>query len=459
MMAGAKQTPGKKSAKDSRFTRINKWLHLWLGLASGIIVLIVCLTGCIWVFNEEITGLLEPETKIERQDKPVLKPSQLQQIAAGLYPEKVIGYAQYQQGRTINLVLRNPEETGRRGGGITLKLNPYTGEVVKKEVRKKGETDFFRFILNGHRFLWLPFEIGRPVVNHGTLVFVVLLITGMIWWYPKKWNKSTRDKSFKIKWGASFKRVNLDLHNVLGFYSLLFLLALALTGMVYGIQWYSEGLYWVTSGGQQLPEYNRRMQSDTLAVNKFYTADQAMDLAWNKVITSHPKSEGFYYVYPDLSKAASAIDITVYPTAGQFYNSQGYTFDRHTLAPLKREDVYSKSYASSAVGGKLRKMNYDIHVGSILGFPGKVLAFLASLIGASLPVTGFLVWYGRKFKKKKIPKVAGRSEVPLTKPGRNVLQNKQEAPVLALNQTLPALAQRRQKIARYLKQRLITRPF
>ena len=46
-------------------------------------------------------------------------------------------------------------------------------------------------------------------------------------------------------------------------------------------------------------------------------------------------------------------------------------------------------------------MNYDIHVGSILGFPGKVMAFLASLIGASLPITGFLVWYGRKFKKRK----------------------------------------------------------
>jgi uncharacterized iron-regulated membrane protein len=440
MMTGTKQTPGKKSAKDSRFTRINKWLHLWLGLASGIIVLIVCITGCIWVFNEEITGLLEPETKIQQQNQPVLTPSQLQHIAAKLYPEKVIGYAQYQQGRTINLTLRNPEETGRRGGGITLKLNPYTGELVKKEVRKKGETDFFRFILNGHRFLWLPFEIGRPVVNYGTLVFVVLLITGMIWWYPKKWNKSTVDKSFKIKWGASFKRVNLDLHNVLGFYSLLFLLAIALSGMVYGIQWYSEGLYWVTSGGQQLPEYNRRMQSDSLAVNKFYTADQAMDLAWKKVITNHPKSEGFYYVFPDLSKASSAIDITVYPTAGQFYNSQGYTFDRHTLAPLKREDVYSKSFEASGVGGKLRKMNYDIHVGSILGFPGKVLAFLATLIGASLPVTGFLVWYGRKFKKKKTAKVVDTRES--LNPGirRKLVRTVKEEPVLAVNATLQPLS-------------------
>jgi uncharacterized iron-regulated membrane protein len=236
-------------------------------------------------------------------------------------------------------------------------------------------------------------------VNYGTLVFVVLLITGLIWWYPKKWNNSTRDKSFKIKWGASFKRLNLDLHNVLGFYSLLFLLAIALSGMVYGIKWYSEGLYWVTSAGESLAPF-KRLKSDSTA-HQVYTPMQAMDLAWNKVITKHPKAEGFYYSFPDVSEASSTIGITVYPTAGQFYNSQGYSFDRHTLASLERDDIYSKGYAESGFGGKLRKMNYDIHVGSILGFPGKVLAFLASLIGASLPVTGFLIWHGRKFKKKK----------------------------------------------------------
>jgi uncharacterized iron-regulated membrane protein len=400
MAPGTKNAATKKKSKDSLFTRINKWLHLWLGLVSGVIVLIVCLTGCIWVFNEEITGLLEPETKIEQQDKPVLSPSQLSAIALRLYPEKVISYAQYQQGRAINVFLKKPNEKGRRGGGTTLKINPYTGEVLKAEVRKKGETDFFRFVLNGHRFLWMPYAIGRPIVNYGTMVFVVLLITGLIWWYPKKWNKSTRDKSFKIKWGASFKRVNLDLHNVLGFYSLLFLLAIALTGMVYGINWYSEGLYWVTTGGEKMVEF-RDLKSDTLQVKKQYSPEQSMDIAWRKVIAKHPKSQGFYYSYPDTVKKKSTIDITVYPTAGQFYNSQGYTFDQHSLKELKREDIYSTPYVNAGFGGKLRKMNYDIHVGSILGFPGKVLAFLCSLIGASLPITGFLIWYGRKFKKKR----------------------------------------------------------
>ena len=46
-------------------------------------------------------------------------------------------------------------------------------------------------------------------------------------------------------------------------------------------------------------------------------------------------------------------------------------------------------------------MNYDIHVGAIGGLPGKVLAFLLSAIIASLPVTGFLIWWGRRNKEKK----------------------------------------------------------
>lgn len=377
------------------FNKINNWLHLWLGLISGIIVFIVCITGCIWVFNEEITLLLEPETRIEKQDKPVLSPSEIKKIANQEFPDLKVSYVTYQQGVAASVGLGE-----RRKGGATLKINPYNGEIISKKLKQDGETDFFRFILNGHRFLWLPYEIGRPIVNYATLVFVVLLITGLIWWYPKKWNKSARDKSFKIKWGASFKRVNLDLHNVLGFYSLLFLLVIALTGMVWGIKWYSEGLYWATSGGKQLPGRDR-LVSDSTQLNKHYTPDQAIDLAFQKVISENPKANGFYYSFPDTSRAKSTIGIYIYPNKGQFYNSKRYNFDQHTLKPLEGDEVYGVDFEDAEFGAKLRRMNYDLHVGSILGFPGKVLAFLVTLIGASLPITGFLIWWGRKFGKKK----------------------------------------------------------
>ncbi|MGX5817641.1 PepSY-associated TM helix domain-containing protein [Chitinophaga lutea] len=398
----------KKQPKKGRslFYRISAWLHLWLGLVTGIIMLIVCLTACIWVFQDEITTMLEPATKVARQDKPVLTPSQLIHIAEQKFPGKKAGYASYQQGKAIYLFLGE----GRRGG-TTLRVHPYTGEVISAVERKPGETDFFRFILNGHRFLWLPYEIGRPIVNYSTLIFVLLLITGMVLWWPQKWNKSTREKSFRIKWKASFKRVNYDLHNVLGFYSLLIVLAMALTGMVYGIEWYSRGLYWVTTGGEALPKFQRPL-SDSLQAGKHYTPQAAMDLAWNKVVQRHPEAQGFYYSFADTSKPASAISITIYPTAGKYYNHRSYAFDQHTLAPVQSNSVYDQPYEEAGFGGKLRRMNYDIHVGAILGLPGKILAFFGALTGASLPVTGFLVWWGRKKKKGKVNTVKPANSLP-----------------------------------------------
>lgn len=387
----------KKKKKQSRslFYRISAWLHLWLGLITGIIMVIVCLMACIWVFNEEITNMLEPETKVEWQNKPVLTPSQLIDVAAKQFPDKKPGYVLYHQGRAVSLNLGEG-----RSGNTTLRINPYTGQVISVKERKPGETDFFRFILNGHRFLWLPYEIGRPIVNYSTLIFTITLITGIVLWWPQKWNKNTRQQSFTIKWGASFKRVNYDLHNVLGFYAMIVVLAMALTGMVYGIQWYSKGLYWVTSAGQSLPDY-KRLESDSLQQGKMYTTRQAMDLAFQQVMTSNPEAKGFFYSFADSTKPKSAIGITVYPSVGKYYNNKSYSFDQHTLKRLEGNKVYEADFNEAPFGTKLRKMNYDIHVGAILGLPGKIMAFFGALIGASLPVTGFLIWWGRRNKTKK----------------------------------------------------------
>lgn len=389
----------KKKHSRSLFYRISAWLHLWLGLFTGIIMVIVCLTGCIWVFQEEILNALHPENKVVQHAKPVLTPSQIKLQAKKLYPGKNVSYATYQQGKVIEVGLGK----GRKND-IILKINPYSGKLVSTTEYKEGEVDFFRFILNGHRFLWLPYKIGRPIVNYSTLIFVSLMITGMVLWWPKKWTKSTREKSFKIKWGASFKRVNYDFHNVLGFYSLFVILAISLTGMVYGIEWYSKGVYWVTSAGEHLVDY-KEFHSDSLQVNKHYTADQAMDLAWNKVIEKHPDAQGFYYGYPDTADAKSVINMYIYPSVGLYYDNQGYSFDRHTLKRFMNDPVYDVKFADAPFSAKLRRMNYDIHVGSILGLPGKILAFCASLIGASLPVTGFIIWWGKRKKKPKTKKV------------------------------------------------------
>lgn len=347
------------------------------------------------MFNEEINSVLKPETQIDQQQKPILTPSQLKAIAQKEYPGMKLNSVIFRKGKTANVNLGERKKTT-----ATLYIHPYTGDIVRKEIREEGETEFFRFILNGHRFLWLPADIGRPIVNYATLTFVLILITGLIWWWPKKWNKSTRQRIFKVKWNASFKRVNYDLHNVFGFYALLVLLCIALTGMVWGLKWYNEGVYWVTSAGKSLPK-SQKLQSDSTQANKFYTADQAMDIVFAAVTVKHPKSEGFFFSFPDPAKPKSIISMTVYPNSGQFYNNRSYKFDQHTLKELKGDVIYDTSFDEAPFASKLRRMNYDIHIGSVLGLPGKVLVFCCALIGGSLPITGVIMWWGRKFGKKK----------------------------------------------------------
>jgi uncharacterized iron-regulated membrane protein len=70
------------------------------------------------------------------------------------------------------------------------------------------------------------------------------------------------------------------------------------------------------------------------------------------------------------------------------------SIDPRTLAAVPGKDSWGK-YADATTAGIVRRLNYDIHIGAILGLPGKIVAFLASLIAASLPVTGLVIWWGK----------------------------------------------------------------
>src|SRR5690606_29348556 len=172
-------------------------------------------------------NLLEPWRFVEPRDQPLVPPSQLLDTAALYMPGHQPTGLTYSNAKGAAAVGYGHSHEGKRAFSVIF-LNPYTGEFLKRQNPiGYGEFDFFRFILDGHRALWLPYEIGRPIVGVATLIFIVLLITGLVMWWPKKWNKANRKKSFTIRWRGNFKRINYDLHNVLGFYSLLLAFALA----------------------------------------------------------------------------------------------------------------------------------------------------------------------------------------------------------------------------------------
>jgi uncharacterized iron-regulated membrane protein len=361
-------------------------VHLWLGLSSGLLVFVIAITGCIYAFQAEIQELTQPYRFVEHQQKPVLPPSKLKAIAEKELPGKKIHAVLYAKpGKAAEVIFYNldPEYY------YLVYLNPFTGEVLKVKNAQQG---FFPFILDGHFYLWLPDKIGQPIVATASLVFLTMLISGLFLWWPK--NKKAAKQRFSIKWTARWRRKNYDLHNVLGFYATWVAIILAVTGLVWGFEWFAEGYYQLAGGKKSLLYIEPESESTLISA---VSDVPNIDRIYARMRAENPNAEILEVHIP--ATASSSIEVSINPDEETYWQTEYRYFDQYSLKELSVDHIYGKS-AGASFADKLMRMNYDIHTGAVLGLPGKILAFFASLIVASLPITGFSIWWGRRQKSK-----------------------------------------------------------
>ena len=368
------------------FKKLTRNIHLWLGLSSGLVVLILGITGCILAFELEIRSLTESFRNVKVENKAVLPPSELKAIAEKhLTSKKALGIEYPGKDKAAIAAYYDEKEYE------LLFMNPYSGEVLK---HKNMNKDFFRIVLDGHYYLWLPNDIGQPIAASATLIFLVMMISGLILWWPK--NKAAKKQRFTIKWSARWRRKNYDLHNVLGFYMTWIAIFLAITGLVFGFQWFAKSLYWITSGGETMVEHTHPLSDTTKTVSFANMADHL----WQEHRIGLKENESIAVYFASIP--TDPVEIAVNHNPGTYYNSDYYHYDQYTGKELPATGSYAGKFEDAPLADKIVRMNYDMHVGAILGLPGKILAFFASLIAASLPVTGFYIWLGRKKKRKAV---------------------------------------------------------
>lgn len=369
------------------FKKINAWFHLWLGLASGIVVLVLGITGCVLVFEQEIKSITSPWLHAEKPAEgkylpPSVLVSSLQKHVPGQHIESIWYHG---EGRTAHLSMHESDSTAY--------VNPYTAEVLAIV----HQEDIFHFFKDGHYYLWFPEKIGHQITGWGTLIFFLLLISGLILWWPKKWNKRGRDQSFKIRWRAKFKRVNYDLHNVLGFYTIILALLFAFTALMMSFTWFNKSVYWLAGGKDQprieaLSDTTTNIRADVMV---------QVDKAWNKGIHEIAEHHPLEILMHFPETASEAIYVCT-----DMYNGtwRDVYLDQYTLKELPASN---KRVRDENLASWIRRYNYGLHVGLFGGLPIKTIYFLGSLVCASLPVTGFYIWWAKKKKsaKKAKPKV------------------------------------------------------
>lgn len=374
------------SSKKGGIKHWIKKVHLWLGLTSGLFVCFLGITGCILAFEREIENLTQSYRFVKLQKQQFLPPSKLKAVADLLVPGKQAHSISYQLGKASQVVYYgfNPDYYW------IVFLNPYSGKVLKV---KNMEEDFFRIVIDGHYYLWLPPNVGQPILASATLLFFVLLLSGLVLWWPK--NKAASKKRFSIKWSAKWKRLNYDLHSILGFYMTWILIFIAFSGLIMGFQWFAKSAYWVASGGRALNQFEESF-SGVDQLNKHASVKPKMDILWERTLYSLRNYQGGIEVHVPEGPTA-AIELALNPDTDTYWKTDYRYFDQYTLAEIPVKHVFGK-FTQARIADKLIRMNYDIHVGAIAGLPGKIIAFLASLVAASLPMTGFLIWSGKKRK-------------------------------------------------------------
>lgn len=229
-------------------------IHLWISVPVGLIISITCLTGAILVFEKEILALAHPHLyRCEVPEGQTMMTGE--EIAKALNASGTdISVAHGKQAEAAGPAevtkVRLPDRengcamvTFMGGGRKALSVNPYTGEI-NGWVERSG---FFTAVRQLHRWLTdIPAAkgektVGKTIVGISTLLMVVILISGLAIWLPKG------SRMLRARLGLSctkgWKRFLYDCHVSLGFYSLILLLVMALTGLTWSFGWYREAFY------------------------------------------------------------------------------------------------------------------------------------------------------------------------------------------------------------------------
>lgn len=399
----------KKTTAWKNIRNIFDQIHLYAGLISGLVVIAVCLSGTIYVYNTEIREFMDSELYFVEESGDRLSADELKNTVEKSSDANVVAVMWNTDAeRSVQFTLKKEGEEGR---GTTYYVNPYTAELLGNSSDKTATSEFMGYMFSLHRWLLLdkieePIlesmgnrDLGRFINGVATLLFLLGVITGIVIWVPNK-VKSWK-QGLKIKWDANWKRVNHDIHNTLAFYSLIFLFIMGATGPFWSYEWYREGWQktWDTyqeptpkgenagkSKAEPKPELATPVEEGSLAVlsleDIFAKTNAELSYAGN-IRVSLP------------SKASDPISVSKYRTG--FFARAGA--DQLTLSSADLSVVEANLFSDLPFRQQVGRSVKSLHIGDIFGQFSKFLWFVACLIATSLPITGTLIWWNKRKKK------------------------------------------------------------
>ena len=400
--------------------KIFRKIHLWLSVPFGLIITLVCFSGAMLVFENEANEWFRRDLYYVEtvKESPLPMDKLLEKVATTLTDSvSVTGVSiSSDPGRAYQVSLSKPRRA-------SLYVDQYTGEVKGKSER----SGFFMFMFRMHRWLLDSMNPGnegifwgKMIVGVSTLLLVFVLISGIVIWWPR--TRKALKNSLKITATKGWRRFWYDLHVAGGMYALIFLLAMALTGLTWSFPWYRTAFYKVFGVEvQQRVAQGHEQKSDAQKRDTKLAAHREKKREGNEVRkgerSGRPENNHsdmysvtspFVYwqeIYDKLRrqnpeyKQISISSGTASVSFNRFGNQRAS--DRYSFNTDNGEFTETSLYQHQDKSGKIRGWIYSVHVGNWGGMFTRILTFIAALLGAALPLTGYYLWIKRLIKVRK----------------------------------------------------------
>jgi uncharacterized iron-regulated membrane protein len=378
------------------FRKVIFWSHLVCGVAAGLIIAVMCVTGAAIAFEKQ--GGAWAERDVSRVQVP--------NGARALPLDELLDRAREARPESRPSVITVTRDPGAAVlitfGRSTEYANPYTGELRAGTAPRLRA--FFQSATEWHRWLGTSNEnraAGKAATGAANIIFLILAISGLVLWWPRSFSWRALRPSVWFVGNLRGKARDWNWHNAVGFWCAPLLIVLTVTGAVISYRWVGNLVYALTGSvapsaaapAVEVPAPSAGAKP--LGQEALLAAAQRANPSWEQITFRLTGRERPAARSTPRSGGPSAVNISVRnQNAWPRFAATQLWLDPFTGAPLLTE-----TFSDASTGRKARSWMRFLHTGEALGIVGQSLATLACCGGFALVWTGFALVFRRFFRR------------------------------------------------------------
>jgi len=358
-----------------------KWwsrIHKWTSLVCTLFLLMLCITGLPLIFHDEIDDFFDSAGVSARDlpaDTPQASLNRIVDAARARYPQRHVQGLNWDQDRAniINVFLSEAPIPPLGKRLLKLWFDSRTAEFLDEDAQEGGLMRAIR-IIHREMFLGLPGELFLGAMG---LLFVAAIVSGVVLYAPFMrrlgFGDVRRTSAARIKW--------LDLHNLLGVVTLVWLMAVGLTGIMNTISlplfsaWRAEVLPELIAPYQGKPP-----------ITRLGSIDDAVAVARNALGHNVPVS----VVLPTQARFGTPRHFIVWTKGTTAITSR-------LLTPALIDAENGQLVTARGLPWYLRALQVSrpLHFGDYGGLPLKIIWALLDLVTIVVLGSGIFLWAGK----------------------------------------------------------------